>query len=531
MTRGPRAGEWLVVTAAEQRRIDALAVACGASEDALVESAGRSAAEWILANLEAERAVVLAGPGGNGADALVVARCLRRSGINVESFLFSPQGPPSRSAMHALALLRDEGGSAFALSHADADSGSLTCADLGHVGEALRAADLVIDGLYGAGLSRPLDGAAATIVLLLNESGARVVSLDVPSGVAADEGEVYGPAVRADVTLAMEFLKPAHLFFPAAGLCGRTDVVEVAYPEKAQDGMVPRARVLTGDGVRLRLPKRSPAGHKGTFGHVLLVAGSAGMTGAAILAGRAALRAGTGLLTLAVPASQVAAAHAGLPEALVVSLAEESGHIVPAAVADLGAAFGRARVLAIGPGLSRDEEASAAALAVIHGFDGPVIADADALYALARCPGGVRELAGRAILTPHPGEFGTLTGIDAAEVDGNRVDVASEFATANGVIVVLKGRPTAIGFPDGKIYLNPTGHAGLAKGGSGDVLTGIVAGLLAGGASLEDAALVGPYVHGLAADLFAVHGSERSLVPSDVVELLPQAFLEVEKCA
>ncbi len=255
------------------------------------------------------------------------------------------------------------------------------------------------------------------------------------------------------------------------------------------------------------------------------------MMGAAILAGRAALRAGTGLLTLAVPASQVAAAHAGLPEALVVSLAEESGHIVPGAVADLGSAFGRATVLAIGPGLSRDDEAGAAALAVIHGFDGPVVADADALYALARCPGSVKEL-GRA-RDPHSASGGVRLPHRHRRRRGrrSRVDVVSEFATANGVIVVLKGRPTAIGFPDGKVYLNPTGHAGLAKGGSGDVLTGILAGLLAGGASLEDAALVGPYVHGLAADLFAVHGSERSLLPSDVVELLPQAFLEVEKCA
>ncbi len=519
MRRSPPS-EWIVVTAAEGRRIDALAVECGVPEDILVESAGRSAADWILANVKAERAAVFAGPGGNGADALVVARCLRTAGTEVETFAFAPNGSSSPSVAHALGLLREAGSGALPLG-----PDCLAAAEA-----ALSRVDLVIDGLYGCGLSRPLDGAAAAIVELMNRAAKFVVSLDVPSGIAADEAEIHGPAVRADVTLAMEFLKPAQLLFPAAGLCGRTNVVAVAYPEKARAAAVPWARTLTRDGARRRVPPRPPAGHKGTFGHVLLVAGSAGMVGAAILAGRAALRAGAGLLTLAIPASQAAAAHAGLPEALVVSLGEESGHIVPAAEADLRSVARRATVLAIGPGLSRDEQASATALAAIRSFDGPMVLDADALHAMARHPESVKELAGRAILTPHPGEFGLLSGVAASEADRRRVAVASEFATKNGVIVVLKGRPTAIGLPDSRVYLNPTGHAGLAKGGSGDVLTGIIAGLVAGGAPLEDAALAGPYVHGFAADLFAAHGSERSLLPSDVVDLLPQAFLEVEKC-
>lgn len=513
--------EWLVVSAAEGRRIDALAVDRGVSEGALVESAGRSAAEWILANLKVERAVVFAGPGGNGADALVVARRLRERGTDVDAFLLASDAAPSRPAALALAMLLDAGGEALPV-------GPETLAPLE---EALSRADVVVDGLYGSGLSRPLGGPAEAIVELMNRAAKLVVSLDVPSGISADCGDVAGTAVGADVTLAMEFLKPAHLFFPAAGLCGRIDVVAVAYPEEARAAAAPWARALSRDGVRQRLPQRPPAGHKGTFGHILLVAGSSGMTGAAILAGRAALRAGAGLLTMAVPASQAASVHAALPEALVASLAEESGHIVPAAVAGLDAAFRRATVLAIGPGLARDEGACVAVRAAIHAFDGHVVVDADGLFALARHPESVRELAGRAILTPHPGEFSTLTGIAAAEADRHRVAVASEFATKSGVILVLKGRPTAIGLSDGKVYLNPTGHAGLAKGGSGDVLTGIIAGLLASGASLEDAALVGPYIHGLAADLFAIRGSERSLLPSDVVNLLPQAFLEAETCA
>ena len=511
---------WVVVMAAEQRRLDALAVTLGVPGDDLVESAGRAAADRIVASARLGCVAVLAGPGGNGADALVVARRLREAGHDVVTFLFLPRGAPSPSVEHALRLLIETGGVIERLG-----SGSLAAAEA-----ALSRADLVIDGLYGSGLSRPLDGAAAEIVRLVNGCKADVVSLDVPSGILADNGEVAGPAVKATTTLAMEFLKPAHLLFPAAGLCGEVAVVPVAYPAEAREGAIAWARVLDRASVRRRLPPRPPAGHKGTFGHVLLVAGSVGMVGAAILAGRASLRSGAGLLTVGIPASQAATVHAALPEALVVSLAEERGHITPAGVESLGAALGRATVLAMGPGLSRDEETSAAVLAALRAFGGPVVVDADAIYALSRSPETLGTLAGRAILTPHPGEFAFLSGMSVADVDRDRVAVAPDFARRSDVIAILKGRPTAIGLPDGRTYLNPTGNAGLAKGGSGDVLTGIVAGLVAAGASLEDAALVGPYVHGLAADLFAIAGSERSLLPSDVVDLLPQTLREVERC-
>ncbi len=521
MTERSAPGDRIVVTAAEQRRIDALAVARGASETALVESAGRSAAEWILGHVNARRAVVFAGPGGNGADALVIARRLRAARVTVDAFLLSPDGAASRFVMHALAALQDEGGGVTRIGPED----------LGAVERALATADLAVDGLYGSSLSRPLGGPAAEIVRLVNAASACTVSLDVPSGVAADVGEILGPAVRANVTLAMEFLKPAHLLFPAAELCGKVEVVNVAYPRDALAAVAPWARSLDNEGMRRRLPGRPPTGHKGTFGHVLLVAGSAGMVGAAILSGRAALRAGAGLLTIAIPASQTAAVHAGLPEALVVSLAEDVGHITPAAVANLDASFRRASVLAIGPGLSRNDEACTAALAALEAFAGPVVVDADALYALSRHPESLKGILGRAILTPHPGEFAFLAGGDAGEIDRDRVTLAALFATRHGVIVVLKGRPTAIGLPDGRVYLNPTGNSGLAKGSTGDVLTGMIAGLIACGASLEDAALVGPYVHGRTAEIFARTQSERSLLASEIVDLLPRAFEGGEPCA
>jgi len=518
---GRAQGERIVVTAAEQRRIDAFARAARMDVDELIESAGKSAAEWVLAHATAQRAAVVAGPGGNGADALVVARRLLEAGIDVRAFLFAGGGVPSESVERALRRLQAAGGDVTAIDETD----------LGPLERAVGWANVAIDGLYGSGLSRPLEGAAVGIVDLLNRARAFTISLDVPSGLATDVGEVPGPAVKADVTLAMEFLKPAHLFFPASGLCGNVAVVSVDYPLGALAEVMPWARVLDRAGAGRRLPPRPPTGHKGTFGHVLLLAGSRGMVGAAILAGRSALRAGLGLLTIGIPASLAAAIHAVLPEALVVPLAEESGCLVPEAVGQLTPSLGRVDALAIGPGLSRSEGTCEAVCAALEAYSGPVVVDADALYALSQRPETLVALAGRAILTPHPGELGFFTGASAADIDGRRVEEATRFAAEHDVITVLKGRPTVIAFPKGGLYLNPTGSAGLATGGSGDVLTGLLAGLVAGGASLEDAALVGPYVHGAAAELFSLDRSERSLVPSDIVELLPRAFREIERCA
>jgi len=514
-------GERIVVTAAEQRRIDAFARAGGMDVDGLIESAGKAAAEWVLDHAPAQRAAVVAGPGGNGADALVVARRLLEAGIDVRAFLFAGGGVPSEPVARALHRLQAAGGDVTAIDETA----------LGPLERAVGWANVAIDGLYGSGLSRPLEGAAAGVVDLLNKSSVLTISLDVPSGLAADVGEVPGPAVKADVTLAMEFLKPAHLFFPASGLCGNVVVVSVDYPPDALAEVMPWARVLDRTGAGWRLPPRSPTGHKGTFGHVLLLAGSRGMVGAAILAGRSALRAGLGLLTIGIPASLAATVHVALPEAIVVALAEKSGCLVPEAVAQLAPSFGRVDVLAIGPGLSRSEGTCEAVCAALEAYSGPVIADADALYALSRRRETLAALAGRAILTPHPGELSFFTGASTTEIDGRRVEEAARFAAGHGVITILKGRPTVIAFPKGELYLNPTGNTGLATGGSGDVLTGLLAGLVAGGATLDDAALVGPYVHGVAAELFSLDRSERSLVPSDIVELLPRAFREIERCA
>ncbi len=507
-----------VLRAGDQRTLDDQAYALGMEQDALMESAGTNAARWIHERLRPHRVAVVAGPGGNGGDGLVVARRLHEKGIDVQTAMLTRPTECSPATQRMVGRLEDAGATPVRPMSDPA------------IEEWIARADCIVDALFGSGLRRSLTGDAACIVELMNMSKAKTISLDVPSGLTSDDGAVIGMAIDAFVTLAMAFLKPAHLLYPAAAYCGNTALVDVEYPESVLRTAEPWARVCECTGIKHRLPIRRPDGHKGTFGRVLIVAGSIGMSGAAILCGRGALRAGAGLVSLAVPASLASTVDTSLPEAITIPVPDRDGRLDRIDDARLQRAMESADVLAIGPGLSQEPETLNVIRALVDRFGGPIVLDADGHYALGGQGGALPRLAGRAVLTPHPGEFGMLVGALAEDVDRSRRDHAGSFAAKHGVVLVLKGRPTAIGLPDGDIYLNPTGNDGLATGGSGDVLTGLIAGFIAGGSSLADAALIGAYVHGLASEIYGRDRAPRSLIPSDLVELVPSALREVEKC-
>jgi hydroxyethylthiazole kinase-like uncharacterized protein yjeF len=464
------------------------------------------------------RVTVLVGPGGNGGDGLVVSRLLAEAGVEVRTFVLQEGDRLSRAAGVMLERLHDAGEREILVASGAYDE----------VESAVVWADWVIDGLFGSGTTRPLAGRHRDVVQRLNRSGARVISLDLPSGVSSDQGGILGDAVRATVTLAMAFLKPAHLLFPASSLCGNVAVVSVDYPNEVLSGIRPRARVVEQAGVGHRLPGRRHDGHKGAFGRVLVVAGSVGMAGAAILCCRAALRAGAGLVTIAAPASLDVILEKTLPEAITIRLPDQDGHLASIDDARFAESLERADVLAIGPGLSRAPVTSAAVRELVSRSTGPILLDADGIAAFKDSVVELRSANAPVLMTPHPGEFGELVGRSPEEVDADRIDAAGGFAREFGLTLLLKGRPTAIGLPDGTVYLNPTGNTGLATGGSGDVLTGLIAGFVAGGATLEDAAILGAYVHGWAAEIYARNRAERSLTPSDLIELLPTVLREVE---
>ncbi len=510
--------EELVLTSEGQRAIDQRAVAGGVSSAALMESAGRSAAELICQSRHWKRAVVVAGRGGNGGDALVVARYLHQAGMTVSAFaVCAPEQFSETTATMAQRLEQTARGRLQSLTE-----------NLDPLKEALEEADGVIDGLFGSGFDRPLSDRFLEVVEIVNAARAQTVSLDLPSGLPSDRGCPFDGAVRADFTIAMEFLKPAHLLYPARSYCGNILLARVAYPEKVLVDLVPLARVPTRTGARALLPARPPNGHKGTFGRVLVVAGSIGMSGAAILCAKGALRAGAGLVTVACPAAINAVVETALTEAITLPLPDEEGHLTPDAIETLSSALDRADVVAIGPGLSRQSSVGELVLALLDRIEVPIVLDADGLFLLAPHLDGLRELSGRIVLTPHPGELSHLIDRPADQIDAKRIEVTRAFAAKHGVVLLLKGRPTAIGTPDGEVYLNSTGNTGLATGGSGDVLTGLVAGFLAGGARPADAAVLGAYVHGASADSLARNTAERSILPSDLIDALPAVIAEVE---
>lgn len=515
-----RENERIVLRAAEQRALDDAAVAAGVPPAELMESAGRSSADWIADRLSPARVVILVGPGGNGGDGLVVARRLAEAGVDVKTLLLQPAERLGTVAAEMLDRLERVGERIAVVEESD----------LPGLPAVLSRADRIVDAVFGSGLSRPLEGLHRAVVECANASDVPIVSLDLPSGLPSDCGALLGVAVRAGVTLAMEFLKPAHLLFPASEFCGNVAIMSVDYPARVLDGARPSVRVPERRGIARRLPNRRPDGHKGTFGRVLVVAGSIGMTGAAILTCRGALRAGAGLVHLAIPASLNGILEAALPETITIPLPEEDGGVAALDEPRLERVLRRADVLAVGPGLSRAPATVETVRRLIERFEGEgtIVLDADGLAAVEGRLEALCRFSGRLVLTPHPGELGRLLGRRPSEVDSDRIEIARKFAGEHGVILLLKGRPTAIGLPDGTVVLNPTGNSGLATGGSGDVLTGLIAGFAAGGASAGDSAILSAYVHGWAAELYAERCAERSMLPSDLVDVLPSALREVE---
>ena len=507
-----------ILTAPQQRWLDEASVSAGMPAEKLMESAGTHAADWILSHLHPNLAILLAGPGGNGGDAFVVARRLQQDGVAVRAF--------SRRGVDLCAQLTRT------MADRLTDLGEkidVLGMDLSLLDEALEGADCIVDGLFGSGLSRPLTGEDKDLIEFLNDKTVPIISLDLPSGLPSDSGKMLGPAIRADVTLAMGFYKPSHWFHPAAEQCGDVYIVSVDYPQETVSRVSPTARVHDSDAISRMLPLRGPAGHKGTFGHVLAVVGSQGMTGAAILCARGALRAGAGLVTLALPETIAPVVQTAVPEAITVPLPDDDGRLVDLAVLErLGPAMERADVLAIGPGLSRGPGTMELVRHIVEAFSGKLVIDADAIHAFIGHTDLLAQLAGRAVLTPHPGEFGALVESSARDVDENRLAHVGHFVSQHALTLVLKGRPTVIGLPNQQIVVNPTGSTGLATGGSGDVLTGLMAGLIGGGSSLPDAAITAPFIHGLAADRWTATFSERSLTPSDVLDELPSILKELE---
>jgi NAD(P)H-hydrate epimerase len=511
-----------VLTAGEMRQVDRRAIEVhGIPGAVLMENAGCGAADLVLHALgelgrrRGGRVAVVCGKGGNGGDGFVVARRLAQRGVRASAWLVASPGEVGGDAAGALAALVRVGDAPRSAGDSEALAG------------ALREADLVVDALLGTGSRGAPEGRVAAAISAINASGRPVVALDIPSGLPADGGPAPGPAVRATLTATFAGLKRGLVTGPGLDLAGRVAVVPIGVPP----GEVARGVatfLIERDDVAARFPPRPRHAHKGTYGHLLIVAGSLGKTGAAALAAHAAMRAGAGLATVATAASQQPVVAALVREAMTAALAETPGGSL---AAKAGAAIGElaeARdALAVGPGLGLDPDTQALARALARGVPRPMVLDADALTALAGDLAALAAAPAPRCLTPHPGEMARLAGASVAAVEADRIETARAFARAHRVHLVLKGAGTVVADPAGPVYVNPTGNPGMASGGMGDVLTGIAGAFLARGLDATGALQAAVYLHGLAADLAARRTGLEALVAGDVADAMGEAFAAV----
>jgi ADP-dependent NAD(P)H-hydrate dehydratase / NAD(P)H-hydrate epimerase len=512
-----------VLTAAEMREVDRRTIEAGIPGLVLMENAGQRVVEFLAARfhpLSGHRIAILCGKGNNGGDGLVIARQLHTR--------FRPRG------LHVvlLAAPQDLKGDAAANYRMLAACG---CPLTHHIPPEAQCATLVVDALLGTGITGPAADRMLEGIREINHGfpQAKVVAVDIPSGMPSDSGEAAGEFARADYTVTFTAPKVAHAMPPNCDHVGELVVGAIGSPPELY-GEAPLS-LIEPRMFRELLAPRPPGGHKGTFGHVLVVGGSRGKTGAPAMTGLAALRAGAGLVTVASAASAIAEIAAHAPELMTEPLQEtESGSI--ALHADLEAIAEGKSVIAIGPGLGRHPHLTALVAAAIGFFDQPMVLDADALVADAFHPDAFHPDAPSSrirVLTPHPGEMARLTGKTAQEIQSDRIAYARAYATSHGVPLVLKGQRTVLAFSDGRVWINPTGTPAMGTGGTGDILTGMIAGLLAQFPQQADLAIAAAlYLHGLAGELGARVLGEKCLIATDILRYLPAAIVDAtEACA
>jgi NAD(P)H-hydrate epimerase len=509
----------LVCTAAQMRALDQWTIAHGTPGHVLMERAGKGAAAVVRRRWKRCRTVVVCGRGNNGGDGFVVARHLKRAGFSVELHLAGTAKAVHGDAARMLAAWRRAGGRVRECADAAA---------LATLRASLVRAALVVDALLGTGLNAPVEGLHAAIIDLVNASSAPILSIDVASGLSADTGRPLGVAVRATVTATFAHPKVGQVLHPGIEHTGELEVVDIGLRPEALDTVGPTAHVLEPRTVGALLARRPRNAHKGTFGHVLVVAGSRGKTGAALLATEGAARAGAGLVTVASAAILQPVLEGHVREAMTAALPD--GRDGTAALGD-GVALlrlleGRQAVVC-GPGLGVNPDTRTLVATIVRTARTPLVLDADGLNCVAGT-GALPERLGPTVLTPHPGEMGRLLEVTTAEVQGDRLRVARQLATRDQVVVVLKGARTLVVAPDGRAAIVPTGNPGMASGGTGDVLAGIVGGLLAQGLDAFDAACLGAYAHGLAGDRVALRQGEVGLLAHDLLDELPPTLATLQ---
>lgn len=506
-----------VANSQEIRRIDRRAIEkYGMPGTVLMENAGR---EVVLAmierygNFEGKRISIIAGKGNNGGDGFVIARHLYNRGATVEVFLLGKSSDIKGDAKINLSILKK-----FSIPFYEKFS-------LKELNIHLKHSDIIVDAIFGTGLSSEVKKPFSDAINLINSSGKPVVSVDIPSGISSDTGEVLGIAVKANLTVTFVLPKRGILLFPGAEYAGVVKVTDIGIPARVIEEENIRCNLLTKEEIKALLPGRKPDSHKGSFGHLLVIAGSVGKTGAAAMTGLSALRVGAGLVTIATPASLNNILEVKLTEVMTLPLPETDDHSISMSAENiLGKIMPEMSTIAIGPGLSTNPETVRLVKRLVTKIDKPTVIDADGVNALVGYLDILKRSKFPLILTPHPGEMARLIGKTSKEVQKNRIGIAQDFAMKHRVYLMLKGARTVFSDPYGNVYINTTGNPGMATAGTGDVLTGMISGLIAQGIDPLSALKSGVYIHGLAGNLAAEEFGEMGMVAGDMIAKIPEAI-------
>ena len=513
-----------LVTAKEMQQMDKETIRrVGIPGRILMENAGAGAFRFmgrVFPDLAGQSVGVVAGRGNNGGDGFVMARYLSEQCVSVKVYLLCEKDRLQGDAKANFDLLTPLGIPVVELPDVQVFKKHKA---------AMRRHDTWVDSIFGTGLNSDVKGHYKAVITFLNALKKPVFSVDIPSGLNADNGQVCGVCIKAHATATFAFPKIGHVIYPGATYAGKLDIIDIGIPGLVADKICPRQFILDESMLKDVLQERDPNTHKGKTGHLLTIAGSPGKSGAAVMTATSAMRAGAGLVTLGVPKSLNLVLESQVTEVMTYALPETTDHMLDTVGVDaLQELLMGKSCLAVGPGIGTREETRQLLLQLLDEIAIPVVIDADGLNMLSETPEILRSFNIPVILTPHPGEMGRLCGVSAAVVQEDRMGLARHLATSYDVHVVLKGARTVMAHPDGRVYVNLTGNSGMASGGMGDVLTGIIAGFVTQGYAPEDAIHLGVFLHGAAADHLSVHKGAFGYLATEVMDQLPH---EIQKLA
>jgi len=514
-----------IVTAKEMQDIDRTAIDdYGIPGIVLMENAAKGVVITLFkkfSDIKNKKVGVFAGKGNNGGDGLAVARLLADENISVTVYLLSKKVLLKGNAKINLDSAEEMGIKIFEITSSD---------DLEGVKDNISKNDIFIDAIFGTGLTSGVKGYHIDVINFINSLKKFVLSIDIPSGLSSDTGEIIGEHIMANFTAALCLPKIGEILYPAAEYTGELEVVDIGIPESIINNKNVKINLIEERDAARILPKRKPDTHKGTYGHLAVIAGSKGKGGAAALASISALRAGAGLVTLALPECLNISFEAGVPEVMTLPLPDTKDGTIDKSAFDILINFldGKSAVL-IGPGITTNLSTSSLIKNFIKKVKCPMLIDADALNVIADTMELLKNRTSPVIITPHPGEMARMLNTTSKEIQTNRIESSRKLSVEYGIYVILKGARSIVTTPEGEIYINPTGNPGMATAGTGDILSGIVAGFLSQGLSAKDSSILGVYLHGMAGDIAAANLTQTALIASDLLKTFPEAVKGVEK--